>query len=34
MGNVGALTGVAREEVVRAVRMITAREKKRIVGLV
>ena len=30
----GALTGVAREEVMRAVRMITAKEEKCIVGLV
>lgn len=29
----GALTGTAREEAVRAVRMMTAKEKKRIVGL-
>ena len=29
----GALTGAAREEVVRTVRKITAKEKKRMVGL-
>jgi len=34
MGNIGAPTGEAREEVMKAVRMITVKERNRIVGLV